>query len=47
MARRGKLHLYIKIAAGRWYATDLNGHWFSAQETAQAIAKGATYEFVD
>ena len=42
-----KTHLYIKIVAlGQWYATDLNGNWLTAQQTAQAIANGATYEFV-
>ena len=40
-------HLYIKIVDGRWFATDLDGKWLTAQETAQAIATGATYEFVD
>jgi hypothetical protein len=39
-------HLYIKIVQGQWYATDLNGKWLTAQETAEAIANGATYEFV-
>ena len=40
-----KQHLYIKVVQGRWYATDLNGKWLTAQETAQAIADGATYKF--
>ena len=41
-----KQHLYIKIVQGQWYAFDLNGKWLTAQETAQAIASGATYEVV-
>lgn len=32
---------------GRWYATDLNGNWPTARETAKAIANGAACEFVD
>ena len=40
-----KQHLYIKIVNGQWFATDLNGVWLTAQQTAQAIADGATYEF--
>jgi len=42
-----KRHLYIKIVEGQWYATDLDGNRLTAQQTAQAIADGATYEFVD
>ena len=38
-------HLYIKIVDGQWYATDLNGKWLTASETAKAIEDGATYEF--
>ncbi len=41
-----KLHLYIKIVNGQWYATDLDGKHLTAQETAKAIASGTTYEFV-
>jgi hypothetical protein len=41
-----KQHLYIKIVQGQWYATDLSDKWLTKEETAKAIADGATYEFV-
>ena len=40
---QAKLHLSIRIIAGGWYATDSKGKWLTAQETAQAVADGATY----
>lgn len=44
--KKKKQHLYIKIVQGKWYVTDLNDKWFTAQEAARAIINGATYEFV-
>lgn len=44
--KRMTQHLHILIVAGQWFATDSKGKWLTAQETAQAIATGATYEFV-
>ena len=38
--------LYIKVTDSQWYATDPKGKHLTAQQTAQAIAKGATYKFV-
>ena len=43
-----KQHLRIQIIekSKQWYATTINGEKLTAQQTADAIKSGASYEFV-